>query len=224
MQILANIDEADVGKVKAGLIAKFSVDAWPGEEFEGRIREVRQSPNTINNVVTYAAVVDAPNPQRKLMPGMTASVQIVTSRRDDVLRVPNAALRFKPSTPIAAAPGSASSEGGESKDRAARSAREGGALTAQAGDHPHHHGDADGASGEEPKKPQGRRGRVYKLVDGKPVAATVRLGLQDSQHTEVLEGLAENETLIVGELGGGSAPGMTNLMSGPRPPGGGGRR
>jgi HlyD family secretion protein len=226
MQILANIDEADVGKVKAGLIAKFSVDAWPGEDFEGRIREVRQSPNTINNVVTYAAVVDAPNPQRKLMPGMTASVQIVTSRRDEVLRVPNAALRFKPSTPIAAAPsaGSSSSEG-ESKDRAAWSAREGGTMTAQAGDHPHRRGDADGAGGEEPKKPQGRRGRVYKLVDGKPIPATVRLGLQDGQHTEVLEGLAENETLIVGELGGGStAPGMNNLMSGPRPPGGGGRR
>ena len=76
MQILANIDEADVGKVSEGLEAKFTVDAYPGETFVGRIRDVRQAPNTIQNVVTYPAVIDAPNPDRKLRQGMTASVTV----------------------------------------------------------------------------------------------------------------------------------------------------
>ena len=92
MQILANIDEADVGKVSEGLETKFTVDAYPGETFAGRIRDVRQAPNTIQNVVTYPAVIDAPNPDRKLRQGMTASVTITTARKDEALRVANAAL------------------------------------------------------------------------------------------------------------------------------------
>src|ERR1700674_1926474 len=75
MQILANIDEADVGKVHEGEVTLFTVDAYPGEEFHGTIHEVRQAPTTIQNVVTYAAVIDAPNPDRKLRQGMTAAVQ-----------------------------------------------------------------------------------------------------------------------------------------------------
>src|SRR5437588_10251844 len=96
MQILANIDEADVGKVREGLEAKFTVDAYPGEAFTGQIRDVRQAPNTIQNVVTYPAVIDAPNPDRKLRQGMTASVNITSARKDEALRVANAALRWKP--------------------------------------------------------------------------------------------------------------------------------
>src|SRR6202012_5278602 len=96
MQILANIDEADVGKVREDSEARFTVDAYPGETFTGKIRQVRQSPNTIQNVVTYPAVIDAPNPDGKLRQGMTASVTIVSSHKDDVLRVANAALRFRP--------------------------------------------------------------------------------------------------------------------------------
>jgi HlyD family secretion protein len=235
MQILANIDEADVGKVKEGLIAKFSVDAWPNETFQGRIREVRQSPTTINNVVTYAAVIEAPNPDRKLKPGMTASVQITTAHRDDVIRVPNAALRFKPSTPVAS-----SGNGADPADAKGSAPAREGSPQQVAGDHPHrHHGDggtpdaamANGASpstdgtGADAPKPQGRRGKVYELVDGKPVVKLVRLGLQDSSHTEVLEGIGENEPVIVAEIGGAGGPAQQNsLMGGVRPPGGGGGR
>src|SRR5690242_16889460 len=86
MQILAAVDEADVGKVKAGMPARFTVDAFPGEVFQGRIREVRQAPTNVQNVVTYAAAIDAPNGERKLRQGMTASVQIVTSARESALR------------------------------------------------------------------------------------------------------------------------------------------
>ncbi|MGZ6124017.1 MAG: efflux RND transporter periplasmic adaptor subunit [Myxococcales bacterium] len=102
MQILANIDEADVGKVKEGLEAKFTVDAYAGETFSGNIREVRQAPTTIQNVVTYPAVIEAPNPDRKLRQGMTASVTITSARKDDALRVSNAALRWKPDDATAA--------------------------------------------------------------------------------------------------------------------------
>jgi len=87
MQILANIDEADVGKVQEGADARFTVDAYAGETFTGKIRQVRQSPNTIQNVVTYPAVIDAPNPDGKLRQGMTASVTIVAAHKDDVVRV-----------------------------------------------------------------------------------------------------------------------------------------
>src|SRR3954467_12789293 len=96
MQILANIDEADVGKVHEGQETSFTVDAYAGEEFHGTISQVRQAPSTIQNVVTYAAVINAPNPLRKLRQGMTAAVKVLTNRQDDVLRVANAALRWKP--------------------------------------------------------------------------------------------------------------------------------
>jgi HlyD family secretion protein len=103
MQILANIDEADVGKVQEGLQARFTVDAYPGETFTGTVRQVREAATTTNNVVTYAAVIDAANPDRKLRQGMTASVTIVNASRDDVLRISNAALRFRPDAPPAQA-------------------------------------------------------------------------------------------------------------------------
>jgi HlyD family secretion protein len=93
MQILANVDQADVGKVREGEDAKFTVDAYPGEVFRGRISQVRQAATTTNNVVTYAAVIQADNPDRKLRQGMTAAVTIVAANHDNVLRVPNAALR-----------------------------------------------------------------------------------------------------------------------------------
>ncbi|MFL5430130.1 MAG: efflux RND transporter periplasmic adaptor subunit [Myxococcales bacterium] len=93
MQILANVDQADVGKVHEGEDAKFTVDAYPGEVFKGHISQVRQAATTTNNVVTYAAVIQADNPDRKLRQGMTAAVTIVAANHDDVLRVPNAALR-----------------------------------------------------------------------------------------------------------------------------------
>src|SRR3954468_6918432 len=93
MQVLANVDQADVGKVREGEDAKFTVDAYPGEVFKGRISQVRQAPTTTNNVVIYAAVIQADNPDRKLRQGMTAAVTIVAANHEDVLRVANAALR-----------------------------------------------------------------------------------------------------------------------------------
>ena len=96
MQVLASIDEADVGQVKEGIQSHFSVDAFPGQVFTGEITQVRLNAQTLQNVVTYQAVITVANPELRLMPGMTANITIPVAKRDNVLRVPNAALRFKP--------------------------------------------------------------------------------------------------------------------------------
>ncbi len=102
MQVDASVAEADVGKLTAAMNAQFRVDAYPGEVFGGTVRQVRNAPQTIQNVVTYDAVVDVANPDLKLKPGMTANVTFVWAARDAALRVPNAALRFHPSPDLVA--------------------------------------------------------------------------------------------------------------------------
>ena len=96
MQVDTSVAEADVGRLRAGMAASFSVDAYPGEIFHGRVRQVRNAPQTVQNVVTYDAVVDVANPELKLKPGMTATVTFVHDEKEDVVRVPNAAIRFRP--------------------------------------------------------------------------------------------------------------------------------
>lgn len=96
IQIEASVDEADIGSVREGAEAVFTVDAFPGETFEARVGQVRLAPNEEQNVVTYTVVINAGNPGRKLLPGMTASIDIVTGQREGVLRASNAAVRFQP--------------------------------------------------------------------------------------------------------------------------------
>lgn len=97
MQIDTSVDEADIGKVKVGQEAEFTVDAYPEGTFKGKVSQVRIAPITVQNVVTYNAVIKVDNPEMKLKPGMTANVSIIVSEKKDVLRIPNAALRFRPS-------------------------------------------------------------------------------------------------------------------------------
>jgi HlyD family secretion protein len=96
MRVNAAVDESDVGRVKPGQPVLFRVDAYPNEPFRGRVAQVRLSPVLLQNVVTYATVIDVPNPDLKLKPGMTATVDIETARQHDVVRVPSAALHFTP--------------------------------------------------------------------------------------------------------------------------------
>lgn len=96
MQVEASIDEADIGQVKNNQRVDFSVDAYPGQNFKGTVTQIRLQPVTTSNVVTYTVIVEAPNPDKKLMPGMTASITIVTEEAIDVLTVSSKALRFKP--------------------------------------------------------------------------------------------------------------------------------
>jgi HlyD family secretion protein len=97
MQVDTNVDEADIGRIRAGQRVTFTVDSFPGQEFEGLVKQIRKAPETVQNVVTYTVVVSADNPDLRLLPGMTANVQIVVNERQQTLKVPNAALRFSPS-------------------------------------------------------------------------------------------------------------------------------
>ncbi len=96
MQIDTNVDEADIGSIKVGQDAEFTVDAYPDITFKGSVWQVRIAPITVQNVVTYDAVIRVDNPGLKLKPGMTANVSIITARKKDILMIPNAALRFMP--------------------------------------------------------------------------------------------------------------------------------
>ena len=113
MQVDTSVGEADVGRLVPGQHATFTVDAYPGERFEGTIRQIRNAAQTVQNVVTYDAVIDVQNAELKLKPGMTANATIVTDQKQDVLSVPNAALRFRPSpAPTAPAAPTANPDGG----------------------------------------------------------------------------------------------------------------
>lgn len=96
MQVLANVDEADIGRVRVGQPVAFTVDAYPDRVFHGRVEQIRLQPTVNQNVVTYTVVIDAPNPEGQLLPGMTANVTILVAEKPDVLKVPMMALRFMP--------------------------------------------------------------------------------------------------------------------------------
>jgi HlyD family secretion protein len=182
MEVHTNVAESDIGRLRAGMEASFTVDAYPGEPFRGRIREIRNAPQVVQNVVTYDAVIDVANPELKLKPGMTATVTVIAEERKGVLRVPNAALRFRPEV----AAGSAN------------------AVAARPGTAPQ--GRAAGGNGG-PERDRGNGGRqIWVLVKGVPEPRDVRTGLSDSRFTEIVDGaLAEGEPVIVGTVGGSTA-------------------
>jgi HlyD family secretion protein len=192
MEVHTNIAESDIGRLRAGMDASFTVDAYPTERFRGRIREIRNAPQVVQNVVTYDAVIDVENAELKLKPGMTATVNIVSERRDGVLRVPNAALRFRPDA-LAARPAGA---GGAS--RAGGAAGRSGSMAAGAAGGP--------SARERPDRDPALRS-VYVLVDKESVRREVKVGLSDGGFTEVTGGeLREGDLVITGIEGqsGGS--------------------
>src|SRR5262245_48247931 len=105
MQVVANLDESDVGRIRPNQLVTFRVDAYPNETFRGSVSQVRLNPIVQQNVVTYATVIDVPNNELKLKPGMTANVNVEIARSGNVLRVPNSALRFRPTNEMFAAIG-----------------------------------------------------------------------------------------------------------------------
>jgi HlyD family secretion protein len=192
MEVHTNIAESDIGRLRAGMDASFTVDAYPTERFRGRIREIRNAPQVVQNVVTYDAVIDVENAELKLKPGMTATVNIVSERRDGVLRVPNAALRFRPDA-LAARPAGA---GGAS--RAGGAAGRSGSMAAGAAGGP--------SARERPDRDPALRS-IYVLVDKESVRREVKVGLSDGGFTEVTGGeLREGDLVITGIEGqsGGS--------------------
>jgi HlyD family secretion protein len=136
MQVNANIDEADVGRIRPGQHVTFHVDAYPTDNFEGTVSQIRLQPVVVSNVTTYGTVIDVPNPQLKLKPGMTANVKVEIAKRSDVLRIPNSALRFRPTPELFAAlnqpvPPEATPGGGRGRGQGGQSG--GGRRNADAG-------------------------------------------------------------------------------------------
>lgn len=174
IQVDTFVAEADVGKLTTGMDATFGVDAYPGTRFKGKIREVRNAAQTVQNVVTYDAVLDVMNDELKLRPGMTANVTFVWAEKADVLRVPNAALRFRP--PADAVP--ASSGSGSAR-------RPGGG------------GGAGGAGASSKGETDPNRRTLWILRDNKPSPVLVETGISDGTLTEIVSGgLTEADEVI----------------------------
>ena len=136
MQVNANIDEADVGRIRPGQHVTFRVDAYPTDTFDGTVVQIRLQPVVQQNVTTYGTVIEVPNQQLKLKPGMTANVKVEIAKRADALRIPNTALRFRPTPELFAAfnqtvPPEAQSTGGSRAGRGGgRGSGSGGAAPA----------------------------------------------------------------------------------------------
>ncbi len=192
MQVDTNVDEADVGRIRVGQDATFTVDAFPGEIFKGKVVQVRQAPMNVQNVITYNAVIGVANPDFKLFPGMTANVKILVDRRTNILRIPNAALRFRPPD-LKELP----KQGGNASARSPQ-----GWPTGQ------------GAHDVRDTQKTGGDQTIWVLgKDRQPQPVTVKLGLADERFTEIIEGnLDGGHEVIVGtaskngQIAGGSAP------------------
>src|SRR3984885_5617646 len=184
MQVDTNVSEADVGDVKPGEKANFTVQAYPSRTFIGTVRQIREGPITVQNVVTYDVVVDVANDDLALYPGMTADAHIVTAESTNVLRVPLPAIRFNP-------------EGLAGPAREADSGHARGSFGG--GGEPAGSAAAAGAhAGAHPRGAGGPRARLWLLRDGKLVAVRVRTGLDDGTLVEVSgEGLKEGDTVVV---------------------------
>jgi HlyD family secretion protein len=174
MQVDTNVSEADIGGITEGKEASFSVDAYPGEIFQGKVRQVRNAPINIQNVVTYDVVVEVENPNFRLKPGMTANVSIVVARRDGTLKIPNAALRFTPPS-------------------GHRDPRSSAVMPAAS---------ASPSAVQRPVavSPDGRAKPVWRLnAGGDPESTVVQVGISDGLFTEAGAGeLQEGDHVIVG--------------------------
>jgi HlyD family secretion protein len=118
MQVDTNVSEADVGRVRVGQPATFTVDAYPGQIFRGNVTSIRKAPINVQNVITYDAVIGVSNPELKLFPGMTANVKILVNQRLNVLKVSNAALRYRPASETPAAPAATGARKGGAAEKA----------------------------------------------------------------------------------------------------------
>jgi HlyD family secretion protein len=241
MQVIANIDQADIGLVERAKSVKFTVDAFPGKDFDGKIQQMRLNPVNVQNVVTYNVVIDVDNPEQKLKPGMTANLTITIDERNNVLKVPNSALRFMPQDASGQrsrnSGGNSSAEGSGQASGQGRRRQQGENSADAAGANPTAQGSGQQGSGERRFAPasapvlEGQTRLVWVLgQDGKPQSRRIKVGLTDGASTEVVEGnLQEGEMVITGQTITGGSTAQTNQTSAPgfgNAPrtGGGGRR
>jgi HlyD family secretion protein len=239
MKVECSVDESDIGKVKEGQKVRFTVEAYPTENFNGVVQQVRFSPETVQNVVTYTTIVNVDNPEKKLLPGMTATVSIIVGEAKNVLRVSNAALRFTPEL----SPAELDKMQQDMRDRmmAQRQAQGGqpGAPAQAAGGAP--------AAGQRPQGQGGPAGfnrqgggpqgggqarpqmpRVWvEDKDGKLRMAMLRTGVSDTSYTEIVRSeLKEGDVVLVGAMTSTTASAANqqrpggNIMFMGGPPGG----
>jgi HlyD family secretion protein len=205
MQIDTSVAEADVGRLTEKMKATFAVDAFPGKTFDGVVRQVRNSPTTTQGVVTYDAVIDVDNKDRLLRPGMTANVTFVLDQVTDAIKIPNAALRFKPTrdqmTAIFDKFGGGhrgSGSGGRGNRGGSGGSGERGSASGSGGPRPD---GMSGASGGAAMK-FGDKKAVWKLVDGKPKMVLVKPGLTDGSSTQMVEGDLQPGDQLITEING----------------------
>lgn len=239
MQVQANIDEADIGKIQVGQDVKFTVDAYPEQQFRGKVAQVRLQPNVIQNVVNYIVIVEVPNPDLKLMPGMTATITVLVDKRDNVLKLPNLALRFQPGQGELEALRQAranDSTRGRSMDstrwkgmdsakiaefRARMQAMQGQRGEGRMGEG----GVFGGTGGGRGGMMSGNRSRIWVLDASKKLKPLpVRLGLSDGTTSEIVESpLKEGDEVIVGVVTAEASRTQQTSPFSPQMPGGGRR-
>lgn len=210
MQVIANIDQADIGLVENAKSVKFSVDAFPGKDFDGKIEQMRLNPQTVQNVVTYNVVIDVDNPEQKLKPGMTANLTVTIDERNNVLKVANAALRFTPQDATAQRPAGSNANGQGRRQSSGNGATD---ATSKSGNG----SDVQFAPATAPVL-AGQTRVVWVLgQDGKPERRRIKVGLTDGAATEVVEGnLVEGEMVITGQtLSSSASKTSTNTSSAP---------
>ena len=205
MQIDTNVDEADIGRVKVSQDVEFSVDAYPDRTFHGTVKQIRIAPIVVQNVVTYDVVITVDNTDLKLMPGMTANVSIVVASREGVIKVPNTALRFKPTEKDGVAPRAPSAEKAAVRPPGPASGVGGG---------------AEASGGKAGGRPTGARSYgVWILQNKKPQRIPVTIGISDGTFSEVTTGdLREGQEVIVESSSRpvNGAPGASRPSSIPR--------
>lgn len=215
MEILAAVDESDIGKIREGQPVEFTVQAYPDESFQGTVDQVRMQSATQENVVNYTVVVSVANPDGRLLPGMTATVDFIVAQATDVLRVPNAALRFRPSEAMRASLREQRAQRPSGEGRAG-----GGAGETDAG-----LPGSRGMSGVTPGAREANRTLLWHLdTDGKVTASMVRTGITDGQSTEIEGPAVQAGMRIIASIAAASASGAASAnpfqnQQGQRPPG-----
>jgi len=205
MQVIANIDQADIGLVENAKSVKFTVDAFPGKDFDGKIEQMRLNPQNVQNVVTYNVVIDVDNPEQKLKPGMTANLTVTIDERNNVLKVPNAALRFTPQNVNRERTGN---QNGNWQGRRQNNSG-GNDATARSADTQFAPASAPVLAGQT---------RIVWVMgqDGNPQRRRIKVGLSDGTATEVVEGnLVEGEMVITGQTVSGASKTNSNQTSAP---------
>lgn len=206
MQVQAKVDEADIGNVKKGQRATFTVDAFIDDTFNGTVKDIRLQPSISSNVVTYITLIDAPNDDKKLMPGMTANIVVYTKEVSDALLIPAQALKFRPDSSLAKQ---------YEIVRNPRVKKEGGRASGKK------HSITKPKDGEVTDIPPSY---VWVLEGSKLIQKEIKVGLDDNTHVQVLSGINNNDVIITGsETKKAAAQAAASSPFMPKRPGGGRR-